>query len=399
MAHSAALDMPSGGSSSLKPTTEKEEHSNNLSTVGMRERVKHITWAWFLSTMSTGGLTIALAETPHKFTGLYYIGLIVFFFNICIFMLLCICTIARAVLHFQHFKKSFTHPAESFFLGSFYLSISVIIGSVQLYGVTYGSGYPWLVSAMNALYWIYAAISLTSSLFQYYILIAYSPVRPVPFLPSTFLAGYSAMLTGTLSSLIAGHQPPGRAMAIIISGCAYQGFGWIISLICTAFFIKNLMENGLPPAHLRPGLFIPVGSGAYTIVALIGQANAIPESYGYFAAHPRAKSILQTVALFCGIFLWLYSFWLFAFAVVGNVIVVGKMPFSLTWWAFIFPNVGFMVSTVMIGNELESEEILWVGSVMTALLAAIWCVAFIGCIRAVWTKRIVWPGKDEDKDR
>ncbi|KAF9695837.1 hypothetical protein EKO04_006214 [Ascochyta lentis] len=391
--------MSSGGGLLPNPTAEKEQHNDNVPTVGIRERVKHVTWAWFLSTMSTGGLAIALAETPHKFTGLYYIGLFVFFLDLCMFVLLCTCMIARALLHFQHFKKSFTYPAESFFLGSFYLSISVIIGCIQLYGITYGPGYPWLVFAVNALYWTYAAVSLLTSLLQYYILVAYSPVWPVPFLPSTFLAGYSTMLTGTLSSLIAGHQTPGRATAIIVSGCAYQGFGWTISLICTAFFIKNLMENGLPPAHLRPGLFIPVGAGAYTVVALIGQASAIPESYGYFAAHPGAKNVLQTVALFSGIFLWLFSFWIFAFAVMANAIVVGKMPFSLTWWAFIFPNVGFTVSTVTIGRELGSEEILWVGSVMTALLAAIWCVAFVGCIRAIWTKRIVWPGKDEDKDR
>lgn len=332
-------------------------------------------------------------------TGLHTIGLIVFFFDLCLFSMLSIAMLARAILHFQHFQKSFTHPAESFFLGSFFLSISVIIGSIQLYGITYGPGYPWLISTVNVLYWIYAAISLLNSLFQYYILIARSAVRPVPFLPSAFLAGYSAMLTGTISSLIAGHQPPGRATAIIVSGCAYQGFGWIISLICTAFVIKNLMDNGQPPPHLRPGLFIPVGAGAYTIVALIGQANAIPESYGYFATHPGAKGILQTTALFGGIFLWLFSFWIFAVAVMANVSVFGKMPFALTWWAFIFPNVGFTLSTVMIGRELGSEGILWIGSVMTALLAGIWCVAFVGCVKAVCTQRIVWPGRDEDKDR
>ena len=307
--------------------------------------------------------------------------------------------VARAVLHFQHFKTSFTHPAESFFLGSFYLSISVIIGSIQLYGVTHGPGYPWLINTINILYWTYAAVSLLNSLFQYYIIIANSAVRPVPFLPSTFLAGYSAMLTGTISSLIAGHQPPDRAIAIIISGCAYQGFGWIVSLICTTFVIKNLVENGLPPAHLRPGLFIPVGAGAYTIVALIGQSNAIPNSYGYFAAHPEVKSILRTTALFASIFLWLFSFWIFAIAVMANVSVAGRMPFALTWWAFVFPNVGLTMSTIMIGRELGSEGILWVGSVMTVLLAAIWCVTLVGCVRAVWKKQILWPKKDEDKDR
>lgn len=408
--------MSSTESTSPKPGVAKQEESGNTtSNVGLRERVKHVTWAWFLSTMSTGGLSIALVETPHKFRGihliyrlnnpsnlrpgLYTIGLIVFIFDLCLFTTLCTLTLARATLHFAHFKKSFLYSTESFFLGSFFLSISVIIGCIQLYGITHGPAWPWLVSATNALYWLYAAVSLLNSLFQYYILIAHSAARPVPFLPSAFLAGYSAMLTGTLSSLIAGHQPPGRATAIIVSGCAFQGFGWIISLICTAFVLQNLLANGLPPPHLRPALFIPVGAGAYTIVALIGQANAIPPSYGYFATHPASRDILQTVAVFAGIFLWLFSFWMFAIAVVANVSAIGKMQFALTWWAFIFPNVGFTLSTVMLGRELGSEGILWVGSVMTVLLAAIWCVAFVGCVRAVWTGRIVWPGRDEDKDR
>lgn len=50
---------------------KQEESGNTTSNVGLRGRVKHVTWAWFLSTMSTGGLSIALVETPHKFRGIH----------------------------------------------------------------------------------------------------------------------------------------------------------------------------------------------------------------------------------------------------------------------------------------------------------------------------------------
>lgn len=70
----AALNM-SPRDSSPKPMADKQgelnnnNNNNNAPKVGLRERLKHFTWAWFLSTMSTGGFSIALAETPHKFHG------------------------------------------------------------------------------------------------------------------------------------------------------------------------------------------------------------------------------------------------------------------------------------------------------------------------------------------
>lgn len=305
--------------------------------------------------------------------------------------------ITRSILYPNHLKKALLHPSESFFIGSFWLSISVILGGIQFYAITHGPAYPFLISAVYVFYWIYAACSLINAIAQYYILIRWSAVRPVPFTPSMFLAGYSAMLTGTIASLIAGSQPPPRAELIIFSGLAFKGFGFMISFICTGYFVRLLLDKGLPLPQLRPGLFIPVGSVAYTIVALIGLADAIP-AYGYFAAHPMAKETLKILALFVSVFMWLFAFWIFCVALLANVSVVGKMPFSLSWWAFIFPNVGFMLSTSMIGKELDSAGILWVASTMTVGLVGIWVVAVVGCARAVWKGRIVWPGRDEDKD-
>lgn len=73
------------------------------------------------------------------------------------------------------------------------------------------------------------------------------------------------------------------------------------------------------------------------------------------------------------------------------------MGFALPWWALVFPNVGFTLATVRIGEELGSEAILWVGSVMTVLLVATWLMTAGMCVRAVVLGQILWPGKDEDR--
>ncbi|KAH4201686.1 hypothetical protein HBI26_191750 [Parastagonospora nodorum] len=347
--------------------------------------------------MSTGGLSLALGETPHKFRGLHTIGLIVFFLSIALFVLFTACMLTRVCLYPTHVGKALRHPAEAWFLGAFWLSISTLVGGTQVYGVTYGPGYSWLVSAVYVLYWMYACLSLLNALMQYFLLAAYSSVRPVPFSPALFLAGYSAMLTGTIASLVAASQPLQRAYLVVLSGVAFQGFGWLISSICLVGFAHMLLDKGLPAPSFRPALFIPVGSVAYTIVALIGLAEAVP-AYGYFAKHGGAREICRVLALVVGVFMWLFAFFLFAVALVANLLAARKMRFGLSWWAFIFPNVGFMLATNAMGRELESEAILWVASVLTILLVTMWLISAIACIRAVWTGQIVWPGKDEDKD-
>ena len=341
---------------------------------------------------------IDLDMTNLQYSGLYAIGVMVFIFDLVLFLLLTSLMVTRIIIEPQHFLKSFFHHPECFFFGSFFLSIATIIGSIQVYGIDMGPGDAWLITAVRVLYWIYAAISLGNAIQQYFMFFQRSRAKPVTMSPAWFLPGYSAMLTGTIASLIVGSQPSSHRMAIIVSGCAFQGFGWLISLVWIAIYVNHVMQNGLPPPSQRPGMFIPVGSAAFTIVALIGQSKAIPRDYGYFALHPSAADTLQAVALFVGIFLWMFTFWLFSIAVLACLSGLRKMKFTLSWWAFVFPSVGFTIGTIAIGQELQSEGILWVGSVMTILVILIWLVCIVACVRAVITKRIMWPGMDEDKD-
>ncbi|KAF2706818.1 hypothetical protein K504DRAFT_437749 [Pleomassaria siparia CBS 279.74] len=403
----ARQDTQNDGSEHKTPTSRpnanvERDHGqkNQEGLIAWRGRVVHTTWAWFTCTMSTGGLSIALAKTPHRFPGLYIIGLAVFILDLILFLLVCVLMMVRLFLDGPRFRKSFVHPPEGFFFASFILSLAVVLGNVQLYWVTLiDDKKPWLISAICVVYWIYAGVSMINAIQQYWAFIQRTPRIPVVRMnPSWFLPGFSAMLTGAIASIIAETQPPAQRVPIIISGCAFQGFGWLISSVFIAMYVIQLMENGLPPRALRPGMFLPVGSAAFTIVALIGQARAIPKDFGYFASHPSAADTLQTVALFVGIFLWLFAFWMFSIAVLGVVTAIPKMVFTLTWWALVFPNVGFTLATIAIGTELDSPAILWVGSGMTICLVLLWLLCAFACGRAVLMKRIMWPGKDEDRD-
>jgi tellurite resistance protein TehA-like permease len=206
------------------------------------------------------------------------------------------------------------------------------------------------------------------------------------------------MIGGTLAAVIAPEQPPSQQMAIIVGGVACQGLGFMVAFLMYAAYIQRLMAYGLPPTNLRPGMFISVGPPSFTGLALIGLSNCVPADQSFFKTRPYAVEDIQTMALFVGIFLWFLAFWFFCITTAAILMGAREMCFHLIWWGMVFPNVGFTITTIRIGQQLESEGILWVGSAMTILLVAMWMFVLQAHAQAIWKKDIMMPGKDEDAD-
>ncbi|KAM0490973.1 hypothetical protein ACHAP8_011040 [Fusarium lateritium] len=268
---------------------------------------------------------------------------------------------------------------------------------IQAFGVPHTGS--WLVGVVRILFWTYGAITLTYNIVIFVVMFSIAPFTPGSMSSPMFLMIYNAMLTGTVASVIAADQPPPQRVPILVAGIAFEGLGWILCLLFLPHFVGNMLVNGLGPVNLRPGLFISVGSAGYTIIALIGCAKAIPDGYGYFAKHPTAAETLNVMALWIGVFLWLFTFWLFAIAAVAHIPILvskisgdkfqSKMSFTLPWWAIVFPNVGFTIATVYIGEEFESDGIAWVATVMTILVFAAWLMDLFLHMKSIFQKRIM----------
>ena len=74
-------------------------------------------------------------------------------------------------------------------------------------------------------------------------------------------------------------------------------------------------------------------------------------------------------------------------------------PLTAVRWALVFPNTGFTIATISIGVQLESQGIQWVGSAMTILIVIAWLFVLCSHAYALYTRRIMMPGLDEDKDQ
>jgi len=363
--------------------------------------VERFNWTWFTCTQSTGGLAIILAECPKQFDGLHTIGAVVFVLNIVLWLTFTGLTVTRWILQPAKFKSSFTQPPECFFYGSWWLTIATIIIGMQFFGVPHSG--PWLITAIRVCFWIYAACTLLSSVVVFVLMSKHSHLPNPGANPAILLTAFHTMLTGTIAAAIVKEQPLEHRLPMMIAGVGYQGYGWILCMFYLSFIFNSVLQNGFPPANsTRPGFFMLVGTAGYTIVVLLGNARGAPTDYGYFSTHPMAAEILLIVATWTGVFLWVFTFWCFAIITVSTVSDMVQrdsnekwsltMKFHNTWWAFIFPNVGFTLSTIYLGQEFESEAVLWMATAMVILLVIFWLFDMVTFFKAI-IYSIIWDSR------
>ncbi|KAK3951808.1 voltage-dependent anion channel-domain-containing protein [Pseudoneurospora amorphoporcata] len=368
--------------------------------LSFRARLKHFTWAWYTLCMSTGGLSLLIANQPHSFRGLHQIGLAVYIINLIIFVSLTSLQIARFVLHPGTCIGSVAHVREGFFFPTFFLSMATVITSTQKYCVPIpgAGGVPsaGLVAVLHIFFWIYLVLATVVAVAQYSFLFSQKrSFRLNTMMPTWILPIFPVMLSGTIAAVISPFQPASRAVVIVCAGLTCQGLGVCVAFMMYAHMIGRLMVFGLPSREHRPGLFMCVGPPSFTVVAFLGMAGGLPKSFDYDMDGLTDSKIIYTMALMAAVFLWALAFWWFF---IGVFAVLASRPkyFHLGWWASVFPNTGFTLATISIGNAFRSEAVRWVATAMSICMVCNYLFVLSHHIRAVVVQDICYPGRDED---
>jgi len=368
--------------------------------VSWRERLTHFTWSWFECTMSTGAIATLLSQQPYTFTGLKTIGKVVFIIDLVLFVLFSILISLRFHLVKGALRKSLHHPHESFFFGTFWVSIALIIYSIQAYGVP--SCGQWLVRTLEVLFWLYAGCVMLVAIFQYHRIFDIQQLPVNEMMPAWILPIYPFIILGPLAGTLLYSQPrPSSALPMLIGGIAFQGLGFCFAFIQYTLYITRLTSGLLPDEPKRPGMFVAVGPAAYTANAMVilgSQAQVIlPPGFLGITTIP-VGDIWKAMGVAVGIFLWLLAFWFFALSTVGIIHGYKEAHFTLNYWAIIFPNAGLTIALIQLGNVLGSSPVKAVCSAMTILLCAAWLWIAALTIKAVWQGKVLWPHKDEDME-
>jgi tellurite resistance protein TehA-like permease len=180
----------------MKPLHDAEGRSGGQETppshrqIPIKERIQRFTWPWFACTMSTGSIAVAVAQQPFIFDGLETIGKVFFILDLVLFVAFTMFISIRFIKDPAALGHSLHHPQESFFFGTWWVSLALILNCMQQYGVA-ACG-PWLVKTLGVLFWMYAACALLVAIFQYHLIftkesLSSSEALPAWILPSMFI--------------------------------------------------------------------------------------------------------------------------------------------------------------------------------------------------------------------
>ncbi|KAF2770870.1 hypothetical protein EJ03DRAFT_388638 [Teratosphaeria nubilosa] len=323
--------------------------------------------------MSTGAVAVVISTTPNQFPGLQTIGKIFFIVDLVLFLVFTGIMTSRSILKPAKLGASLQHPVEGLFSGAYWVSIALIINCMELYGAP-GTG-PWLIKTLQVVYWIYVGIVLVVAIFQYFF---YFPNQRLP---------------------VAGAMP-----AWIVGAVMLQGLAWTVSLLMYGIYVQRLMASELPLPPSRPGMYVSVGPAGYTAAGLISLGTNAPSVIAgnmFQVTTTAAGEVIEIMGVFAGSFILLFSFWFFCISTVSVISGIRRMTFTLNWWAFVFPSAGLCLGAIQFANakaSFNSRPVDGTVSALTILLVIVWLVVAAATIKAVIEGRILWPGKDEDKD-
>ncbi|KAF1943904.1 hypothetical protein EJ02DRAFT_452942 [Clathrospora elynae] len=340
-----------------------------------------------------------LGQQPYSFTGLKTIGNIFFILDLVLFLMFCACIAYRFIHNRGSLLLSLHHPHESFFFGSFFVSIALIIYCIEQYGVPYCG--PWLIKTLEILFWLYAAIVMLVAVFQYHVIFDRRELPVTDAMPAWILPVYPFLILGVLGSTLLKSQPVKSGFPIFIGSIAFQGLGWTIAFFMLTLYFTRLVNSKLPEVPKRPGMYVAVGPAAYTASACVvlgmHAPTHVPEDFLGITSFP-VGDLFKAFGFVLAIFLWLVAFWFSAIATVSIVISAKESHFTLNHWAFIFPNVGLTIALIQIADALQSPGIKGVCSAATIILVMLWIWVAILNVKSLFEKKVLWPGMDEDME-
>lgn len=293
---------------SSQPLTTQQSKTSP-STEAHPRGLAYFPLALFASVMGYAGTTIAamrieplLQLPPIASYALLAVSTTLFVLYLLIFLY-------RVFAHLEEVQRDFDHPVRMNFFGAITISFLLL-------AVAYAEIWP---SLSATLWWIGAPLHLLLTLTVLNKLITQTRFEVAHYNPAWFIP-----IVGNLVVPIQGVQCAPKDLNWL-----YFSIGLVMGTIYTTIFFYRIFFHNPLPLKLLPTFFILMAPPAVGLIAYVKLTGHV-DTFSY---------ILYGFAFFIGLLL------------LFLVKMFYRIPFFISWWAYLFPSAAITIATVLMFHE------------------------------------------------
>ncbi|AHF08143.1 C4-dicarboxylate ABC transporter [Desulfitobacterium metallireducens] len=340
----------------------------------MQERhyIKYLAPAWFAVIMGTGGLANILYLWQNSLPLGHFFGMSIAALADLLYFIVLIPWTFRWFKYYEYARRDLLHPLTGNFFVTMAVGTAIFGTNIYLIWSQY-LGEALTYTLIFAL-WIIAIVGVT--FFTFYTTFQMMRLEKTPEPEMINFSWIMAPIANMAVSLIGNplltltiEFHPNWSLSVLIVNTALFGIGFFLFIFISALVFVRLAIHPLPSAGTTPSFGIFLSAVGLAVSAII-DASKNAHSMGLLAS--TQLSDLIAVAI------WGFGIW-----ILGMIILIclyqirrGGIPFSMAWWAFIFPLAAYTLASQKIVAIFESPLIFGYTAFLIVLLVLLWLYTF-----------------------
>ena len=346
--------------------------------------IKYLAPAWFAVVMGTGGLANILYLWQTAFPPGNLLGILLAALADILYFVVLIPWVIRWTRYSEYARRDLNHPLTGNFFVTMPVATAILGTNINLIWSKY-LGESLTYSLIFTL-WIIAIVGVT--FFTFYTTFRIMRVEDTPKPEMINFSWLMAPIANMAISLI-GNPVLDLTMklhvtwslSVLITNTVLFGIGFFLFIFISAIVFVRLANHPLPSAETIPSFGILVSAVGLAVSAII-DASKYAHSMGLLASTDLAN--LMAVVI------WGFGIW-----IIGIIIFIsiyqfrkGGIPFSMGWWAFIFPLAAYTISSQKVAACFVTPLTSGYAVFLTILLVFLWVYTFANTVREAWSEKL-----------
>lgn len=334
-----------------------------------RHPIKYFSPAWFAVIMGTGGMANVLyLWFQALLPGGIIIGEVLALLADLLFFIFLVPWLLRWILHYNYVHRDLHHPITVNFFVTMPVAAAIVGTNIYLIWSRYLS--ELLTFHLTLIAWIISIVGV--SFFSFYttfkVIRTEDPPQPELINFSWIMApiaNMAVLLIGNPVLSMALKLKPGWAVSILVINSCLLGIGFFLFIFISAAIFVRLIQHPLPPSELTPSFGIFLSAIGLAVSAVLDTAK-----------NAKTLGMLSSTAVpdLTALIIWGFGVWIIGIIILISIHQIrrGGIPFSLGWWAYIFPLSAYTSASQKISAAFPVPLTYGYTTCLTVLLALLW---------------------------